>query len=698
MSLNAEVNLRTVVETFAPEEDIHHALFLTYGFDGEMIEDAERGPLEMIWWRNCENILVLRDGKAVLTEKQSHRYSVINAAYSRRTFHPKLMLLLTPSEVLVGLGSANLTRGGLENNLELVNIYRLTRSSGPFTFFQSVREYLGKDYLQRELTATSNQQRAAFELLCRDFDRFLAEVKVARPPVEPLFLHNYDQPLWPQIVQALPGKKLEMVWIVSPFFEADTSQPLSSGGSSSPTGAAHHEDPLQDGLDETLFKQLFTTFDFKQSKVQFPIRIYFQASSTNVTNLPLNQLQPFKSQIALFKKDPGAIDPRHLHAKLFVFIGRHQDGKLFITLVHGSANCTRAALLSQPPEGNAEIVVLTHLPQPEGLVEKLETFLNLRQLFTPVHNWASLTSQSPPSPLPLPSILVWEGLVSISKKTVTIFFQVDHPQAHRATFTLQGEPFELPLGEIAAPFPESYQFSLPKAAITLVDAERGLQQLLYRSVRVEIFDAKHQSLGWAEGPLNVDCPTAFIGNKLLDSLWQNTVDTQIYLAGLGNLAGYAVWRDQVDRTPSTKNSARTAPTHQANLDLFFRRLHLGFRGLRQRIEQAQGSLYIYGDTLRRLAQWAQQVVEEQDQYTPEQQLYLCQRIVQTVRECTGVLKQAKQRPEAVASILSEEFLAKAVLLQNYATSLCQDEHLGTAAENLLNQWSLLESELRKAKP
>ncbi len=46
MSLNAEINLRTAIETFAPEDDIRHALFLTYNFDGGILEDAERGLLE----------------------------------------------------------------------------------------------------------------------------------------------------------------------------------------------------------------------------------------------------------------------------------------------------------------------------------------------------------------------------------------------------------------------------------------------------------------------------------------------------------------------------------------------------------------------------------------------------------------------------------------------------------------------------
>jgi hypothetical protein len=124
--LNECLNLRDVIESFSPFTDVEHALLLTYNFEGDYIEDQERGLLQLIWQRNCPNPLVIRDGKAILAEKRSHNYSVFNATYSRRTFHPKLLFLLSNSEALALIGSANLTHGGLAKNLELSCEYRLT--------------------------------------------------------------------------------------------------------------------------------------------------------------------------------------------------------------------------------------------------------------------------------------------------------------------------------------------------------------------------------------------------------------------------------------------------------------------------------------------------------------------------------------------------------------------------------------------
>jgi hypothetical protein len=92
-SLNAKINLLEVIESFSPSEDIQNALLLTFNFDGLYLEDPERGLLESIWQRNCTNILVIRDSKAVIKHKQSQRYNVINASFSKRIFHSKLILL-----------------------------------------------------------------------------------------------------------------------------------------------------------------------------------------------------------------------------------------------------------------------------------------------------------------------------------------------------------------------------------------------------------------------------------------------------------------------------------------------------------------------------------------------------------------------------------------------------------------------------
>ena len=696
--IDAALNLRTAIESFAPGDDVRHALLLTYNFDGGFLEDADRGLLEVLWRRNCENVLVVRDGGAVIAEKRSHRYSVINAAHSTRTFHPKLVLLVAPTELLASVGSANLTRGGLESNLELVGTYRLTRTKGPLEFFGTLRDYLDS-HLRRELAATSPQQRDAFDTLVRDLDRFLADASSAHSEVEPLFLHNYVEPLLPQIAQALPSRQLDALWIVSPFFEPDLSESRSASGGSSTTTTespqtkhiAEHTDPPGETLDETLLERVFRTFAFVDKGGRPPVRIYFQASSTNATQLPLNLLQRYRSHIALYAKDRAARDQRRLHAKMLVFIGRKE-----VTIVHGSANFTRAALLSKPPIGNAEIVVLTQLSGAGGLADKLDDYLNLGDLFTEINRWDDLTHRSPVASSPPPHTLrVWEGMVSLAGTKLTVFFCLDHPAARRLIVTLRGDTSSLLLGEVVLPLadPGRQDFELPEEAISVADDKSGLLQLPYHCVCVEAFDADGHSLGQSTGPLNVDCPQVFVGTWICRPS-DLGLDSQIYLAGLGNAAGYAEQRAYVKRTLGAKpDDAPLMPSHHADLDLFFRRLHVGFRGLRRRLERSCASCYVFGDTLRQLSTWAQAAVQEDGQsaYTREQKLYMCDRLVQTALECTGVMRETRIAPNMLARIVRDEFLVRSQPLYDYADALCADQEVSIVASNLLEQWQALRS-------
>jgi hypothetical protein len=690
--LNATLNLRTVIENFAPGDDVRHALLLTYNFDGVFLEDAERGLLEILWQRDCENVLVVRDGKAMLSEKRSHRYSVINAAYSTRTFHPKLMLLIALSEVLAVVGSVNLTRGGLEGNLELAGVYQLTRTNGPLGFFATLRDYLD-GHLRLELRATSPRQREAFDTLVDDFKLFLADARSAHSATEPLFLHNYTEPLLPQILQALPEQELDELWIVSPFFEPDPRGDQSSDESPSPVARAPHhapvghDDPPGEALDRTLLDEIFRTLAFVNKKGRPPVRIYFQATTANATQLPLNVLQPYRSQIALHAKNRAAEDQRRLHAKAFVFIGRRH-----VTVVHGSPNFTRAALLSKPPSGNAEIAVVTQLRRTGGIAEKLGDYLNLKSLFSEIDNWDGLTYHPPVTTSPPPHVVrVWEGMVSLADKKVTVFFRVDHPHAHRVVVTLRGDQGELPLGEVALPLPESQEFALPEGALDTKDALRKLLQLPYHNVRIEAFDAEGRSLGSSEGPLNVDCPGAFVGTWLCrpDDLG---LDSQIYLAGLGNIAGYAGQRATVERALSTPaGDSPPAPSHYADLDLFFRRLHIGFRGLRRRLEGSRASRYVFSDILRQLGDWAQTALQDDERpdYTTEQKLYLCDRILQTALECVDVMKAANVTSDELALIVRDRFLLPARPMVDFTDKLCLDQNVGVVASNLLEGWHVL---------
>ncbi len=678
----AKINLFGEIENFAPHEDVRHALLLTYNFDGPFIEESERGLLDVLWRRNCTNILVVRDGRAVVAEKgkQSHRYAVVNAAYSKRTFHPKLVLLLSSSEILAAVGSANLTRGGLETNLELVNIYRLSCHSGPRKFFVSLRDYVLR-LLNLELSLNAPTQQAAKQLVA-DLDTFLAETTAVHGFAEPLLLHNYEKPLWPQIVGSLPAKRLESLWVVSPFYEP-------------PPGAA--EDPPDDAPDRSLLANIFESFSFS-GKQSPPLRFYFQADGKGLTLLPVPLLRHWKNSIELYQKNSTADDKRALHGKMLALAGRAANGKHFVTLVVGSANFTRAALLAMPPNGNAELVVLTTFFRPDDLAERLADHLNLNQLFSKVEDWDRLTVRALPPKRSTPAVEVFEGWVSLAERQVRVFFRAS-AAVHRLVVTMlsasKDKTDPLMLGEMTAPLPQFGEFKLPEAAIILSEPGGGVRQLPYHRVRVEAFDDKGRLLGTGEAELNVDCPERFCGDWLC-SAEESRLEDRIYQAGLGVVADYASMRQQVERVLSAAerghDESAPKPSHQADLDVFFRRLHLGFRGLSLRLHQGDGSAYDCRGALRQLAQWAQEAAQKDELHSVEQRLYIADRILRAAADCVEIMWRAKRPVSTIATILHEDFLDRAAPLAVFVREQSRDPSLGVAGRDLMARWRTLQKQ------
>ena len=678
--LNGKLNLRDVIESFSPHADIQHALLLTYSFEGSYIEDQEQGLLQLIWQRDCTNIIVIRDCKAIIARKQSHRYNVVNASYSSRIFHPKLILLLSKSEALAIIGSANLTHGGLAKNLELSCEYHLTHDEGPHHIFEALHDYI-RDYLRQELDKASSQERNAFDDLVSDLGHFLEDTRVVQNSSEGTlsFIHNYDKPIFDKILEILPGRELDALWIVSPFFESEAK--------------SKSEDPDDDKLDDKLIAKVFKAFKFTRNQ-QHHMRIYFQASSSNTTALPLNLLKKFKQDIALYKKDPTAIDQRTLHAKMFVFIGRKPTGERFMTIVHGSANFTGAALLSKPPHGNAEIVIATQIPNADVVADSLADYLNLEQLFNYIENWDSLIQGISSPPIIKPIVQVWEGMIFLEKMIVQVYFKLNSSKVKYIRVTLCGDQEELFLGDVdfSSGSKDYLEFQLPFGTIKTIDPLGDLSQLPFYCVRLDVFDSNRNLLGIGEGALNVDRPELFRGNYLC-RIGELSLANQIFNAGGGfnRRSTYSKMGLFIEKMLSNKltDGKGIRPTHQANLDQFFSSVHTGLRGLRWEIEQSKGSLHVLGRDYRMLATWGIMATQEDQVLTPEMRLYLCDRIVRTVLEITEMVVQARNHDKKTTPILRDEFLIRAESIYDFVKCLQNDEDVGLAADNLLKRWYAL---------
>ncbi len=618
---DSSVIIQDLVREFQPNEDIRHAIFLTYTFDGPYIEDSERGLFDLLWQRNCQNIIVIRDGNAVINEKQSHRYRVLNASYSTKVFHSKLMFFLTQSGAMALVGSANLTRGGLERNLELISTYRLDLETGPIDFFRSLKEYFST-HLRRELNPVSDLLKA-LDTFLRDYELFLSEIPKARKYyMEPIFLHNYDRSLLEKITDQLPSNNLSGLWVVSPFYEQDKSDGMRT------------EDPLYENLDNTLIEELFNKIKFIKSDNDKSIHLYFQPSGDNRTNLPLNILGNYRNRISLFPKNT-AVDglfQRSLHAKMMIFIGASAGSDGFIAIFQGSANFTKAALLSKPPNGNAEIGVLTIFPRKSLDLNLLSRYLKLNQIFKYEENWEKWMPTNKITKYTLaPAIQLSGGLLALKDNKISIYFKAND-KVSRIKFKLVAfnENF-INLNELKKPFDGPAVFDIHPEKI--FDRENDLIHLRYNRIRGEAFDEDGVIMGEADGPLNVDNPSLFMNDIFFETDFTG-LDNEIYQTGIGSFYRYSEIKNLINKLLTSKKRDRDTlllPKHQADLDKFFRQIHIGFKGCGNKLERYKYSKYIFADLLRDYQKWSVQAIEKDD-YTPEQKLYLIDRIIRAVQE------------------------------------------------------------------
>lgn len=680
---NATINLTQIVAGAAPDESIRHALLLTFTFDGAYLEQAESSLLQHLWERDCTNIIVIRDGKQVLTEKKALRYTVLNAGFTQNAFHPKLLFIISASQITAILGSANLTRAGMENNLELATAYHLTRNSGPFRFFESLYAYLN-EHLRQEVERNGSSPEG-YDRLITDFRRFLEDAKRTKQSTiqEPIFFHNYAQSLLPQILSQLPSQNLDALWVLSPFFEPDTQE---------------DRDP-KDELDATLLHQLLQNVTLKEIG-EPPLRIYFQSMPGNRTVLPLHLLNAYQSSIALYAKNSSGVDEKkldpvlfqkkdaNLHAKLMVFAGKKRGGKRFFSVVQGSANFTRGALLSQPSKGNSEIVVMTKFDSEDLTTAQLESYWGFDQLFARIGDWTSLNPISIKPNFQSVPLKIREALVSIRNKAVTVWIHSDLHIATVVRVSLVGDQV-LYLGSTCmTPGEHCFEFALFQEAIELETG--GLVRFPYYAVRAEAVDDEGRLVGQADGPLNVDSPEAFIDDRMLQTEESNLVD-QIYAAGAG-LAGsisYAALRKQIERIRFGKAQVHpTALSYQADLDLFFRHVQIGFTGIHSRVKLSGGSMYVFGDTLRQLARWITQAVTTQE-LEIEQRIYLCGRVVRAVREAFDSMKEQGADVSRLKYLTGEEFVKRAQPLTFFVTALESDPSLGPAVAQISQEWQAL---------
>jgi hypothetical protein len=304
------------------------ALFCTYEFD---VTRFEAVLLPELTRRGRQfRTLVMVDSGALqvhLREAASRHFARYQVAPVRcrggGVFHPKLVVLAAGSRRLVGVGSANLTRGGLGGNLELMLFAESDSETGEGLIAGAagfLRAVVDRDILEIPSTA-------------REFLRLvLAGLREGGDAL----MHSLDQPLLSWMGQQYRRARIGAVGrlhVLSPW---------------------HTPGSFEEATDPGVLRKVARTFGA-------PVTVYTDGQDGYGPRVGRDTTVCIRGQQL---PDDGDIDeapfsrrPTRVHAKAYVVQGGPSS-----LLFFGSANCTnRALILPSARGGNVELLVASKL-------------------------------------------------------------------------------------------------------------------------------------------------------------------------------------------------------------------------------------------------------------------------------------------------------------------------------------------------
>ena len=223
-------------------------------------------------------------------------YQVEPVAVAHGCFHPKLVVLTSPTEVHLLIGSGNLTFGGWGSNLECIEHLHVGVSSEALT---DTADFL-------EVLATVDTVRHAASAGCGELAGTLRKFASGSPAsIRVRVLHNLTRPIFGQLSEmAADLGGAERITIASPFFDG---------------GQATNRLCNELGLD----------------------RVYVHAHHAGIVpgSFGSNWPKQIGALIEPISVEALSGETRHLHAKLFEIVCRR--GRIVLS---GSANATMAAL------------------------------------------------------------------------------------------------------------------------------------------------------------------------------------------------------------------------------------------------------------------------------------------------------------------------------------------------------------------
>jgi len=588
-----EVKLFDAIDEFAGRDPLVHALALSFGYDGDIAYERLWRPL--IEKYGVRHPFVVADG--ALTGRHveacgrfdagtSLAVQIVRPARSGRgVFHPKLFLAIKEGGVLLVVGSANLTAGGLGGNLELVTALEFVEGKPPAAPKQVLRDALA--FLHHDIRRALVPRVGASSLAV--FDDILRHASIASEAVDEgpsdldlRFVHSGQRAIFDAVLERHVEDPVEKLLVVSPFFEREDPDCSNAAG--------------QDGLLERVING---DFPWSPHATASRMDLFAGAVDEGICRLPREALERFADAVALHKQLTSQ-EPRRLHGKAIALFGGRR-----VTLLWGSPNFTPSALLRQwtPVDagdnvpfdrrgGNAECGLLLSVPR-EAL--SLEQF---RKSYALDRNFGRHSGEIPEPPAggfvdePL-LVDVGEVLYDAERGELSAFVEVLDSRVTRVAVSPVG------LDALAAELVidvegrSTLRAVWPARWLEETDPGTGRQRLRTHACVVVAYAADGAELSRMPIRLNVRFGDAL---EVLDNLLVGpaavTADALLVPTTAPPEQRVAALRAYLQRLRDARASGiRVAFAHQASLDVFYRNVRRGLDARWRSLDANRGSRF-----------------------------------------------------------------------------------------------------------
>lgn len=447
MKLHAK---RILDELLADEEPCLAAAFCTFAFDPRFFEEQMLRVLLRLRSDPDEHASMFHEEArraliecpvAVMVDARvrqpGRRLPYDQVLVRSRTFHPKLVLALYAAHARALIGSANLTRGGYDENLELVSA-RVLRYDDP----AHVAELREIDRFLAQCLELADGPSTQLQLVRDELSRRLPNAEPVEAERDRALLSSMERPLLDQLFEHIPDDAaITRVGVLAPFYERDDEEAAQNDGLGSFLAAlldrrrardlivdiatgwddasvapdAGVAVTLSEGLDRLwaarIFDERAETFyvgycvptgvaaktvslrdaDGSSRRVDRALveeaieeRRMWPVRPPRLT-LPAHIVEHLrqKTDVRVWMyptaqlDDRGRVQRRPLHAKLFVVTTKRR-GRVRTYALVGSPNASRGAMLWSVPEGgNVELAVLVCVDEERMLLDWLPALVQV---------------------------------------------------------------------------------------------------------------------------------------------------------------------------------------------------------------------------------------------------------------------------------------------------------------------------------